>query len=1118
MADGLCLLTCEYTATEIAAVFKNLAQQDIDLATYPGRCDRPAGCAGRDASNVCVLGCLGGYGPKANGGDDGRPSVMTPQCTIEMLLGEAAFDAGIRKGVHYLTPAMLARWNPAPKNSESAAAANSACIPESPIRYVLLDTGLSPVDNDRLRAISEHSNCPAETHEVSLDVLQQNVENLIRAWREEVARRAARGGRRKQRREHLADYALVQDLTGSLAASLDEESVVEGLLSLFLTLCAPSSVHFLSTAGTTAGTVTSRFDGPGDETTWVQEAMGSLKEAYRMTDDGRGFLFQVMHGGSRQGVVAVCAIAISEHLRHYLNVAILAAPVVGLALSNSRTFRGLQETKRRYLETINRSWDAIIGLDNDGCVHLVNPSAQRLFGHATHELGQLTVNDLFTNRDHQKLRQALGHTHGGDDARGQLLELRARRKDASEFIAECSVSAAAFEGPATSTLVIRDISRRRKAENHLRSSHDELEKSVEVGTAELLKSERKYRSLIEKAGDAIFHLNGSSGRLIDVNSEACRALNYSRSDLIACTLVDIDPEWTAEHLDTFSKGLKSNETRTIQSRHRRSDGTTFPVEIRVGRATGGGQNTLLAVARDITERQRAEEELRAAEEKYEDLYERAPDMFVSVNPTNAQIEKCNQTVADKLGYAKSELIGKPIFFVYHEDCMEDVDRAFQSFLDTGSVENAALQLKTKTGEKIEVILKATSVRDSDGNILQSRSSWRDVTDLKREENLRRTLEARLQHTQKLETVGVLAGGVAHDFNNILAAILGFTELLKMRPDLSQTVREDLSEIERASKRAADLTAQLLAFGRKQVLQPRILNPNKIIGRVIKLAIRLIGENISLSTDLDLDAGCVNADPGQIEQVLMNLIVNARDAMPVGGVLTVITDSVDLDAAATDRHPSIEPGRFVRISVRDTGTGIDEATMARVFEPFFTTKEQGRGTGLGLSTVYGIVRQSGGFVDVYSDHEIGTSFEVYLPMVEGEMKPVREPEDPSSFRGTESILVLEDDKRILRLTKRILERAGYEVRVVSNGAEALDQAQRGNPIELLLSDVVLGESNGPEVAKQLLDKHPTLRVIFMSGYAPDALQPQHAVGHATNVLQKPLTQVRLLSEIRKALDE
>jgi PAS domain S-box-containing protein len=384
---------------------------------------------------------------------------------------------------------------------------------------------------------------------------------------------------------------------------------------------------------------------------------------------------------------------------------------------------------------------------------------------------------------------------------------------------------------------------------------------------------------------------------------------------------------------------------------------------------------------------------------------------------------------------------------------------------------------------------------------------------------RKRLEEQLRQSQKMEAIGQLAGGVAHDFNNILTAIVGYTDLLAAEFGGNERQLEDLEEIRKAARRAAALTRQLLAFSRKQVLEPRIIDLNSVVLNLDKMLRSLISENIDLKTDLATNLAAARADPNQIEQVIMNLAINARDAMPEGGTLTIETSNATLDHAYAAQHVSVVPGDYVMLAVTDTGSGMDESTKARIFEPFFTTKPAGRGTGLGLSTVYGIVKQSGGNIWLYSEPGKGSTFKIYLPAIEalpqdiGKADPVE-----ASQRGGGTILVVEDDEQLRRLTHRALAGRGYTVLEADRGSTALDIARRHKgTIDLLLTDVIMPDTNGRKLADTIRAARPGLRVLYMSGYPDGAIGNHGMLEPGVAYLAKPFTTEAIIRKVREVLE-
>lgn len=400
-------------------------------------------------------------------------------------------------------------------------------------------------------------------------------------------------------------------------------------------------------------------------------------------------------------------------------------------------------------------------------------------------------------------------------------------------------------------------------------------------------------------------------------------------------------------------------------------------------------------------------------------------------------------------------------------------------------------------------------------------SLRQKIERQRVEAELRQSEEKLRQAQKMEAIGRLAGGIAHDFNNLLTAIFGYTDLLLLQTDPNEWRRDDIIEIDKAAQRAAALTQQLLAFSRKQILQPKIIDLNSIVFDLEKMLRRVIGEDVELVTVTDPQLGQVKADPGQIEQVIMNLVVNARDAMPRGGKLIIETTNIHLDKAYASRHIAVEPGHYVQLTITDSGEGVDEATLAQIFEPFFTTKERGKGTGLGLSTVYGIVKQSGGNIWVYSEVGLGSSFKIYLPRVlDSQALTNSNANFPKrSVTGSETILLAEDDVEIRKLMRRILKQSGYNILDACNGAEAFKlYKETAGDIHLVITDLVMPVMGGLELATQLRDLNPKLHFLFTSGYSDRAIDQQEILTDRAAFMEKPFTINVLTEKVRRLLDE
>ncbi len=464
------------------------------------------------------------------------------------------------------------------------------------------------------------------------------------------------------------------------------------------------------------------------------------------------------------------------------------------------------------------------------------------------------------------------------------------------------------------------------------------------------------------------------------------------------------------------------------------------------------------------------------------------------DPETRQIIEANQAACDLYGYSREEFRGMALSSIQPKE---------------GEPTGVGHSHRTKSGQMIEVDAAAHGFgyykRPAELVVLM------DVTG-------RRQLEEQLRQSQKMEAVGMLAGGVAHDFNNLLTIITGYSQLILNSLSPSDPNRSSAEQIMKASERAAALTRQLLAFSRRQVLQPKVLELNRLIGGLSTMLRRLIGEDIDLRLELRPDTGQVNADPGQIEQVLMNLVINARDAMPGGGTLTIETANVELDENYQSRQVVAKPGPYTMIAVSDTGVGMDEATQSHLFEPFFTTKGAGRGTGLGLSTVYGIVKRSGGGVKVYSVPNQGTSVKVYLPRIDQPAAIEAAEKSRAANLGTETILLVEDDEMVRGLVRETLVREGYKVLDAPDPVEArrIAESYRGK-IHLLITDVVLPKASGRELAAQIAGKRRDMKVLYMSGYADSAIVNGGILGKGLEFLQKPFTPASLSDKVREVLE-
>lgn len=494
------------------------------------------------------------------------------------------------------------------------------------------------------------------------------------------------------------------------------------------------------------------------------------------------------------------------------------------------------------------------------------------------------------------------------------------------------------------------------------------------------------------------------------------------------------------------------------------------------------------------------------------ISENAADMIAVVD-TNGKRLYNSPAYERILGYTQEELASTSPLEQVHPDDRAKVEEAAKEARAGGVGRSIEYRMRHKNGTWRQMESTANTVCNAQGKVESLIIVNRDITD-------RRHLEEQFRQAQKMEAVGRLSGGVAHDFNNLLGVIIGYSEFLQERLDVSDPLRASVEEILKAGKRAASLTRQLLAFSRQQVLDPKVLDLRVAVADMEKLLRRLIGEDIELTTVLDPQLGKVKADQGQLEQVIMNLAVNARDAMPQGGKLTIHLENTVLDQDYVRRYPyPVLPGPYVLLMVSDTGTGMDAETKARAFEPFFTTKEKGKGTGLGLSTVYGVVKQSGGYIDVESAPGTGTTFKIFLPRVHQEVATERQHVDASATgRGNETILIAEDETSLRTLTSSTLEMSGYKVLQAKDGFEALEVSRKHDgAIDLLLTDIVMPGMGGRALAEELGRERKEMRIVYMSGYTGQAVGSQGPVEPGSFYLHKPFTRQALTQKIREALD-
>ena len=619
-------------------------------------------------------------------------------------------------------------------------------------------------------------------------------------------------------------------------------------------------------------------------------------------------------------------------------------------------------------------------------------------------------------------------------------------------------------------------------------------------------SERRFRSLVENSSD-VFWLTDANWTTLYVSAAVFSILGYSPEALEGQPIRDlIHPDDLATTAALWQRVLESSGGPMVwQVRARHADGSWRHLDVvSQNRLAAPELGAVVSNLRDVTEYAHTREALRESEAQFRAVFDGALDAMI-VTDDEGRFLEANASACELWGLPRDELLKRNV--TDFAEAGFRFEQVIQSIQETGRF-RARHSILRPDGTVREVEASTT------GNIATGRhfTALRDLTGHKR-------LEEQLRQSQKMEAVGRLAGGVAHDFNNILAVITSYGDMLQREISPQDPRGKRVEQILRAADRAASLVRQLLAFSRRQVLQPRVLDLRQAVRELLPMLQRLIGEDIELHTDERDEPGRVRADPGQIEQVIMNLVVNARDAMPHGGRLLIETRDVQLDQGWATAHSGGRPGSYVMLAITDTGTGMDAETLRHVFEPFFTTKELGKGTGLGLAMVYGTVKQSDGHVWIYSEPGVGTVVKIYLPRVDALAEPAPAPKgDTARKPGTETVLVAEDEVSLSEMIREILEEYGYTVLGGGPGVQALEVArQHAGPIHLLLTDVVMPGLSGRDLAARLVKTHPETRILYMSGYSSDAIAHHGNLETGVPFIEKPFGPTALTSKVRQVLD-
>lgn len=784
----------------------------------------------------------------------------------------------------------------------------------------------------------------------------------------------------------------------------------------------------------------------------------------------------------------------SEHIEKLKNA-------VCSAIEKNKSEEKRHESEERLQRVVESVQDIIYAASPEGKITYLNPAFEQITGWARDELIGKDSTLLLHPDELSLARERLYRIIRGEKM--PVVESRVRSRSGEYIVLESTTSVKMQDGKVIEIMGIgRDVTMSRKIERSLRES------------------EERFRSLSEQSLQGIYIIK--DGKMIFANDMVCEITGYSQDEIL-----DWSPGEVIKLVHPDDKDFVLKQMRRKQA----GDSEVVPLyEFRIIDKKGKikwlllhsktiryeGGTALEAVIMDITKRKMAEEALRDSEKKFSTIFYASPNSITISVIGDGRFIEVNESFLRLTGYTREEVIGHTSLELNIWAKSEDRDFVTRGLQAHGAVRNLEVEFRVKSGETRQGLFSGEVIHLGGEPYLLAVTN--DISEIKQTQDALKETEGQLRQMQKMEAMGRLAGGVAHDFNNLLTVIIGYSALISRRLTKDNPLWENIQEIGKAGSQASTLTRQLLAFSRKQVLQPRVLNINNVVANVEKMIRRLIGEDIELVSVLYPDLGQIKADPGQIEQVIMNLVVNARDAMPRGGRIIIETSNVNLDKLHARQHLQMEPGSYIMLAVSDDGCGMEKETLSHVFEPFYTTKEKGKGTGLGLSTVYGIVKQSGGYIRAYSEPGRGTTFKIYMPRVEKSTEPAQEETPYEDLPcGFETILLVEDEDMVRKLIHSILQMCGYNVLVARNGGEAiLICEQHKDPIQLMLTDIVMPIIDGPNLAKRLEGLRPDMKVLYMSGYTDNVVILQGILGSDLPFLQKPITPESLTNKVREVL--
>ncbi len=744
------------------------------------------------------------------------------------------------------------------------------------------------------------------------------------------------------------------------------------------------------------------------------------------------------------------------------------------------------------------SRDSMIVLAPDGTVLAWNPAAESLFGYSASEAEGRRTGLASPSGGPSDFAAAMERLRQGERLVTQQLERQHR--DGRKVQIAVTYSPLQLEGALAAVLcAARDVTEQHQALEELKRSHA---------------AQAQLAAIVESTHDAVFSRD-SQGLIRTWNQGAERIYGYRPEEIIGQSWTRLVPPEELEAAFQRVARLAAGQPR-VASRifNLRKDGTRFPVSITVStlRGPGGEVSGASVIARDLTEQERAEQ----TSQLLSAIEASSIDAILTIGHLG-QVASWSSGAQQLFGYTAEEAIGRDALFLTLPERLGNAQSLLERLRSGEPVPDYRTTLRRADGSPVEVAGNLVPVRGADGKVTGIAVVIRDLSEQRRAEAALRQKEEQLRASQKLEAIGSLAGGVAHDFNNLLSVILGASTLGLRGLSPVDPLRAELEEIQRAAERAATLTRQLLAFSRRQLLQPTVLDVSEVVGELQPMLRRLIGEDVELLVIAPPGLPPVLADRGQLGQVLVNLVVNARDAMPSGGKLTVEVALEAVDAAFAAAHLGMKPGPHLMLAVRDTGQGMDQATLARIFEPFFSTKGEA-GTGLGLATVFGIVQQSGGTIWVESEPGQGSTFRIYLPRTDQPLAPAHAQPVPTRLEGTETVLLVEDEPQVRGVVRTMLEGAGYRVLDADGPGDALLLSeQHPSRIDLLLTDVVMPHLSGAQLADRLVKVRPDLKVLYMSGYTDQAIVRHGVLEPGVEFLGKPIRPESLLRRVRTVLD-